>query len=97
MSVWVGALVLSLTLVATGCATRDDFPMRNLATGQEVICHSGWYWGEEGAPQMRILEQCGNACNRYGIRRLVDAHYEGLSPHDPDEDVKPFIPSECLP
>lgn len=94
--IWPTALAIMLTLAVSGCGTRDHFPMKNPATGQEVICHSGWYFGEEGAPQVRIAMQCIRSCNQYGFYRIVEGRYESLDPHAPDEDVKPSIPSECL-
>lgn len=77
---------------------RDDFLMRNPATGEEVVCHSGEYTFEEGAPQMRIAEQCLHACERYGFRQLTGNPYDDApNPGVPDTDVVPFIPKACLP
>jgi hypothetical protein len=81
-----------------GCAVRDDFPMRHPVTGAEVMCHSGEYWFEEGAPQLRIAEQCIHACERYGFRRFTGNPYaDAPQPRAPDEDLVPSIPSACLP
>ena len=72
--------------------------MRNPDTGQEVVCYSGWYSFEEGGPEVRIAEQCIDACNRYGFLLFTGNRYaDHPHPHDPDEDVKPFIPAPCLP
>ena len=76
---------------------RDHFPMRNEATGETVTCYSGYYTFEEGAPQVRIAEQCISACERYGFRRVSVNDYYRPNPRPPDEDVKSYIPRQCLP
>jgi hypothetical protein len=93
-SVFLFAAVTAIS----GCAVRDDFPMRNPATGQEVVCHSGEYRFEEGAPQMRIAMQCIHACERYEFRSFTGNPYaDEPHPQAPDSDVVPFIPQACLP
>ena len=72
--------------------------MRNSQTGKVVICKSGTYGIEEGAPQLRIAEQCVRACARYGFQRFTGNPYaDSMSGKDPDDDVRPLIPAECLP
>lgn len=95
----LGATLIGLTTaVTTGCATRDDFPMRNPDTGQEVTCHSGEYWIEEGSPQMRIATQCLQACAAHGFHRYTGNPYaDNIQPKSPDDEMKPYIPAACLP
>ena len=91
-------LVASLAvLCCAGCATQDRFPMRNAETGQEVVCRSGAYWLEEGAPQMRIAQQCMQACAAHGFHRSTGNPFaDKIQPKAPDDDVKAFIPAACL-
>jgi len=49
--------------------------MKNLSTGEEVLCRSGDYFIEEGAPQVRIATQCMSACARYGFKRQTGNPY----------------------
>jgi hypothetical protein len=94
---WRWALLL-LSVGIQGCAHRDDFPMRNPANGQEVLCQSGEYWFDEGMPQMRVAEQCIRACERYGFRRFTGNPYaDAPHPQNPDKDIMPFVPPACLP
>jgi len=91
-------LISVATILIAGCATRDDFPMRNPETGQEVTCHSGEYWIEEGVPQMRIATQCLQACAMHGFRRNTGNPYaDNIQPKAPDDEMKPYIPAACLP
>ena len=90
--------IVLLTAGVTSCAVRDDFPMRSTVTGQEIVCHSGWYRFEEGAPELRVAEQCMAACSRYGFQRLTGNCYsDNIPPRDPEEDMKAYIPAACLP
>ncbi|ASG21651.1 hypothetical protein [Nitrospirillum viridazoti] len=94
----VAFALLSGVLFAGGCAHRDEFPLRNPQTGQAVTCRSGPYRFEEGAPQLRIADQCLRACARYGFRSHTGNPYaDAIAPATPDDDVRPFIPKECLP
>lgn len=77
-------LLIAAVTVISGCAVRDDFPMRNPGTGQEVMCHSGTYTFEEGAPQMRIADQCIHACERYGFR-MFSGNPDAQAPAASDE------------
>jgi len=52
------AAILIVLISVPGCSARDAIPMRNPVNGAEVTCYSGPYDVEEGAPQVRILEQC---------------------------------------
>jgi hypothetical protein len=80
-----------------GCTVQSYFPMRNPETGAEVMCRSGKFWIEEGAPQMRIAIQCFHACEMHGFRRHTGNPYSDTPhPKAPDEDVKPYIPAPCL-
>ena len=92
-------LCVLLLGILTGCHRHQDhFPLRNPQTGQQVICYSGEYWLEEGGPQIRVAEQCMQACPRYGFKRQTGNPYaDNILPKAPDEDVKKDIPSACLP
>jgi hypothetical protein len=90
-------LAVAITLVGCGPGIRDEFPMYNATTGQEVMCYSGYYQFEEGAPQLRIAYQCRSACERHGFKLKNANDYYTPRPHAPDEDMKEFIPPECLP
>ena len=71
--------------------------MRNPETGHEAMCESGEYWLEEGAPQIRIAMQCIHACEAHGYTRVTGNPYaDAPHPAIPDDDVKKFIPAECL-
>ena len=89
--------LMALSTAACGGPVRDEFPMRNPTTGQEVTCYSGYYWFEEGLPQLRIADQCTNACERYGFVWQGGNEYYKPNPKVPDEDMKQFIPAACLP
>jgi hypothetical protein len=91
-----GLWMCFLVLVTSGCAHRDQFPMLNSSTGEHVVCYSGPYWFDEGLPQMRVATQCLQACARYGFTSLA-ANPNSIAPRDPDDDVKPFIPTTCMP
>jgi len=81
----------------SACVRPDDLQMRNPDTGDEITCESGGYWFEQEVPDSEIASQCVQACARYGYKLMTN---EGVSldtpPHAPDEDVKEFIPSQCL-
>ena len=91
-------LCVPLLGTLTGCHNQDHFAMQNRETGQQVVCHSGEYWFAEGLPQIRIAEQCLQACARYGFKlQTVNPYAADITPKAPDEDVKKDIPSACLP
>ncbi len=91
-------LLVSVAWAAASCSpVRDEFPMRNAATGQQVTCYSGYYWFEEGLPQLRIALQCRSACERHGFVWQGGNEYYKPNPEVPDEDMKQFIPAACLP
>ncbi|TWB09178.1 hypothetical protein FBZ89_1468 [Nitrospirillum amazonense] len=83
--------------MVSGCAHHDEFHLRNAKTGQTVTCRSGGYRFEEGEAQFRIADQCMRACARYGFWPYGAHPYGGVTPRTPDDDVRPFIPKECLP
>jgi hypothetical protein len=93
------ALIALLSLFAlTGCGHRDAFPMHNDETGQDVVCHSGEYWIEEGMPQMRVTLACLHACEMKGYRRHTGNPYaDEPHPAPPPDDLKPEIPQACWP
>ena len=92
------SIALVGTMLISGCGTRDEFPMHNPATGQDVVCHSGRYGFEEGLPQMRIAIQCIQACKQYGYRRTTGNPYaDAPNPNAPDSDVRQEIPPQCQP
>jgi hypothetical protein len=71
--------------------------MDNPQTGQQVMCVSGDYTFEEGALQLRIADQCMQACARHGFKLTDRTYADRVRPSAPDEDVKPYIPAACLP
>ena len=88
--------LMALVLFLAGCpAHRDSFTMRNPTTGQEVMCYSGYYTLYEGAPQIRIADQCIHACERYGFKRLNTYESEKPEPRTPDEEMREYIPAAC--
>ncbi len=90
--------VLIAFLCASGCGARDEFPMHNPTTGQDIVCRSGRYWFDEGLPQARIGAECIHACERYGFKRQTGNPYaDAAQPRQPDDDVRPEIPAVCLP
>jgi hypothetical protein len=82
--------------------------MHNQTTGEEVVCYTSYYRFEPGLPHLRIALQCIHACERHGFEHVgaettrygsapaQTSRYEG-EPILPDEDVKPYIPTACLP
>ena len=76
---------------------RDEFPMRNPTTGQQVTCYSGEYWYEESGEAYDVSLQCMSACERYGFVWQGGNEYYKPNPKAPDEDMKQFIPAACLP
>jgi hypothetical protein len=94
----LGTMLIGLaSVLVAGCATRDTFPMRNAETGQEVTCHSGYYWIEEGAPQLRVATECMRACGLRGYVRVPADPYPIIYDAGPvPKDLIAEIPASCL-
>ncbi len=80
---------------ATGWG-RKGVPMVK-AHNKDLTCWGGIYREDENANAARIREECIHACARHGYSQLIYDAPSKLEPKDPDDDVKEFMPSECMP
>jgi hypothetical protein len=86
-------------LATTACAIREELPMRNPATGQQVSCYSPYTYIMIGWVPHQIALRCVQACQRHGFEYMGLAYIGELSDHLPitDEMARPYIVPACLP
>jgi len=102
-----GSCLFVCCALLTACSHRDEFPMHNPQTGEDVVCHSGAYVLEEGTWHMAIALACIHSCERYGFRRFTGHPHtdiprpapprDYLEPGMTESDLLSEIPERCLP
>jgi hypothetical protein len=92
--------VFLLALATAACAIREELPMRNPTTAQQLSCYSPYTYIMIGWVPHQIALRCVQACQRHGFDYVGEEPLvEGLSDDPPitDEMTRPYIPPSCLP
>ena len=81
---------------------QPSIPVKNPKTGQEAVCVAPPERIMAGERALHVLNQCVQACARYGFEPYTGPPVQGGGvpgpvPRAPDDDVKPFVPEACLP
>jgi hypothetical protein len=93
--------VVLIVLTTTGCAIRQEFPMRNTVSGEKLSCYTPYTYIMIGELPYQIGLRCIEACRRHSFEYVGLEHLGPMSDDLPfpitDEMIRPQIPPACLP